>query len=55
MLTTVVQRILYDRRLQQGRMELREELGGTAGEEVTIRAGKATSSGRRRQRRWKKP
>jgi DNA invertase Pin-like site-specific DNA recombinase len=40
MLTTVVQRILYDRRLQQGRMELREELGGTAGEEVTIRAGK---------------
>jgi hypothetical protein len=40
MLATVVERITYDRRLDQGRIRLREELGCPAGEEVGIRAGK---------------
>jgi hypothetical protein len=40
MWATVVERITYDRRLQQGRMRLREPPGGTAGEEVVFGAGK---------------
>jgi hypothetical protein len=43
-LTTVVKQILYDRRLQQGQMRLQEELGGTAGQEVMIHAGRPHSA-----------
>ena len=39
-LATVVERIRYDRRLQQGRVRLRPEKAGTGGVEVPLRAGK---------------
>jgi hypothetical protein len=39
-LATVVERIPYDRRLQQGRVRLRPEMAGTGDVEVPLRAGK---------------
>jgi hypothetical protein len=39
-LASIVERVTYDRRVQQGRIRLRQEVGGKAGEEVVICAGK---------------
>src|SRR5262249_53157793 len=36
----IVERIIYDRRLGQGRMRLREEIGGAPNLEIVIRANK---------------